>query len=87
MKLLPQRVKNGPIVPDSEELIWGRYPVRVSVLGIPKDSVGEPNKADHIANGVRERKRHFSGDIINPKIPLDFSKAQAAASISRRIKM
>lgn len=42
--------------------------MRVSVLGIPKDSVGEPNKADHIANGVRERKRHFSGDIIKPKL-------------------
>lgn len=67
VKLLPQCVKNCSIVPDSEQLIWGRYPVRVSVLWIPKDSVGEPNKPDHIANGVRERKRHFSRDIIHPK--------------------
>lgn len=43
--------------------------MRVGVLGIPKDGVGEPNKADHIADGRRERgsDRHFSGDIINPK--------------------
>lgn len=52
--LLPQRVKNSPIVPDPEQLIRGCYPVRVGVLGIPKDGVREPNQANHIADGEKE---------------------------------
>lgn len=56
VRLLPQRVENSPVVPDPEQLIWGCYPVRVGVLGIPEDGVREPNQADHIADGERERR-------------------------------
>lgn len=56
VRLLPQRVQNSPVVPDPEQLIWGCYPVRVGVLGIPEDGVREPNQADHIADEERERE-------------------------------
>lgn len=57
----PQCVKYLSIVPDAEQLIGRRNPVRVGVLGIPKDGVGQPDQADHIAgwtrNGEKERER------------------------------
>lgn len=53
VRRLPQRVQNSPVVPDPEQLIRGGYPVRVGVLGIPKDGVREPDQANHIAE--RER--------------------------------
>lgn len=62
-RLLPQCVKYFPIVPDPEQLIGRRYPVRVGILGIPKDGVGQPDQADHIAGcrggrrGERQRGR------------------------------
>lgn len=49
-RLLPQCVKYCPIVPDPEQLIGRCYPVRVSILGIPKDGVRQPDQADHIAD-------------------------------------
>lgn len=61
IRLLPQRVKNSPVVPDPEQLIRGCYPVRISVLGIPKDGVREPNQTNHIADGEREKKRGWGG--------------------------
>ena len=56
-RLLPQRVKNSPVVLDAEQLIWGCYPVRVGVLGIPKDGVRQPDQANHIADGKKERAK------------------------------
>lgn len=50
-KVLPQCVKYCAVVPDPEQLIGCRYPVRVGVLGIPKDGVRQPDQADHIAEG------------------------------------
>lgn len=55
-RLLPQRVKYLPVVPDPEQLIGRRYPVRVGVLGVPKDGVGEPDQADHIAGRIAGRQ-------------------------------
>lgn len=49
-RLLPQCVKYRPIVPDPEQLIGRRDPVRVGVLGIPKDGVGQPDQTNHIAD-------------------------------------
>lgn len=46
---LPQCVKYCSVVSDPEQLIGRRYPVRVGVLGIPKDGVGQPDQADHVA--------------------------------------
>ena len=48
--LLPQRVKYCSIVPDPEQLIGRCDPVRVGVLGVPKDGVGQPDQTNHIAD-------------------------------------
>lgn len=56
---LPQRVENSPVVPDPEQLIRGGDPMRVGVLGIPKDGVREPNQANHIAERAKEREREM----------------------------
>jgi len=54
----PQRVEHFPIVPDPEQLVGRRDPVGVGILGIPKDGVGQPDQANHIAGGrQRERER------------------------------
>lgn len=71
MKLLPQRVKDCPVVSDPEQLIRGGYPVRVGVLGIPKYGVGEPDQADHVANGVREGRREREGERERHNQPLN----------------
>lgn len=46
---LPQSIKYFPIVPDPEELIGRRYPVRIGILRISKDGVGQPDQTDHVA--------------------------------------
>lgn len=48
-RFLPQCVEYFSVVPYPEQLIGRRYPVRVGSLGIPKDGVGQPDQADHIA--------------------------------------
>ena len=55
-RLLPQCVKYRPIVPDPEQLIGRRDPVRVGVLGIPKDGVGQPDQTNHIADWMRDKE-------------------------------
>lgn len=53
---LPQRVKYRPVVPDAQQLVGRRDPVRVGVLGIPEDGVRQPDQADHIAEWLEKRK-------------------------------
>lgn len=83
---LPQRVKYCSIVPDPEQLIGRRDPVRVGVLGVPKDGVGQPDQTNHIADWMRdketERERERKRQKVKKNgccwIPSDFSQTQEA---------
>lgn len=83
-KVLPQSIKYFPIVPDPEQLIGRRYPVRIGVLGISKDGVGQPDQTDHIAGWKRGKLIQRERGKEVRLIPSDFFEMHEAALIPNK---
>lgn len=71
-RLLPQRVEYRPVVPDAQQLVGRRNPVRVGVLRIPEDGVGQPDQADHIAERIRSKRKDKEGKMKRERLQVGF---------------